>query len=226
MSSEAKPKLVVDWCSHEAAKYAVMKWHYSKKMPIGKLVKIGVWESGKFCGAVIFSTGASAQLHKAFKLEREQVCELVRVALDAHAWETSKIVSIAIKMLKRSNQGTLLIVSFADPEQEHIGTLYQAGNWVYIGRSSRGLYYRLPDGTLTHNRNMHGPVGSGGKRQTWDRGRHAAILKDGLKSGQIQKVETEPKYKYVYPLNTEIRDRVELMRKPYPKREDIEASQA
>ena len=27
----SKPKLHIDWCSHEAAKFAVMNWHYSKQ---------------------------------------------------------------------------------------------------------------------------------------------------------------------------------------------------
>ena len=40
--------LKVDWCSYEAAKYAVMHWHYSKTMPAGKTVKLGVWENGRF----------------------------------------------------------------------------------------------------------------------------------------------------------------------------------
>ena len=40
--------LHLDWCSHKAAKYAVEHWHYSKRMPKSKLVKIGVWENNVF----------------------------------------------------------------------------------------------------------------------------------------------------------------------------------
>ena len=56
--------LRLDWCSYKAAKHAVMNWHYSKTMPIGKLVKIGVWEDDKFIGVVIFGLGASAPLYQ------------------------------------------------------------------------------------------------------------------------------------------------------------------
>ena len=31
------------FCSHEAAKHAIMRWHYSRQMPKAKLVKIGCW---------------------------------------------------------------------------------------------------------------------------------------------------------------------------------------
>jgi hypothetical protein len=36
--------LKVDFCSHEAAKYACEHWHYSRCVPASKLIKIGVWE--------------------------------------------------------------------------------------------------------------------------------------------------------------------------------------
>ena len=49
MSSE-KVELKLDWCSYEAAKYACEHWHYSKCMPVGKTVKIGVWENKKYIG--------------------------------------------------------------------------------------------------------------------------------------------------------------------------------
>ena len=45
-----KVDLRLDWCSYEAAKYAVEHWHYSKRMPKSKLAKIGVWEDGEFIG--------------------------------------------------------------------------------------------------------------------------------------------------------------------------------
>ena len=73
--------LHLDFCSHEAAKYAVMRWHYSRKMPKSKLVRIGVWEDEKFRGAIIYGLGANRHLSRPFGLEDTEVCELVRVAL-------------------------------------------------------------------------------------------------------------------------------------------------
>lgn len=45
--------------SYKAAKYAVEKWHYSRAMPSGKLIKYGVWEDSKFIGVIIFERGAN-----------------------------------------------------------------------------------------------------------------------------------------------------------------------
>ena len=59
----------LDFCDHRAAKHAVMRWHYSRKMPASKLVRIGVWEEGRFCGAVLYGVGANRHLARPFGLE-------------------------------------------------------------------------------------------------------------------------------------------------------------
>ena len=51
--------LRLDWCSHQAAKFAVEKWHYSRALQVGKAAHVGVWEDDKFIGVVVF-TGLTA----------------------------------------------------------------------------------------------------------------------------------------------------------------------
>jgi len=55
----SKVELKLDWCSHEAAKFACEHWHYSKTIPANRSNYIGIWEEGKYIGAVIFGLGAS-----------------------------------------------------------------------------------------------------------------------------------------------------------------------
>ena len=71
-------RLRVDWCSNEAATYAVKRWHYSRTMPVVKTVRLGVWWDDEFKGAVIFSRPCRNQ-HLMFGLRPEEVCELGRV---------------------------------------------------------------------------------------------------------------------------------------------------
>ena len=103
-----RPELRLDWCSHEAARYACEKWHYSKCIPKSKLVKIGVWEDKKFVGVVIFGVGATSDLVKRYGLKMEQGCELVRIALSMHSTPVSRIVAISLKMLKQDRKSTRL----------------------------------------------------------------------------------------------------------------------
>ena len=58
-----KPELHLDFCSYQAAQYACCHWHCSRKIPVGKLVKIGIWEGGKFIGATIFGDAPGAEEH-------------------------------------------------------------------------------------------------------------------------------------------------------------------
>lgn len=124
--------LTVAPCSHEAAKYAVMHWHYSRLMPIGKLVKYGVWENGCFVGAVMFSRGASWNLGMPYGLDQTTCVELTRIALTSERVSpVSQVASRAVALLHASNPKLRLVMSFADPVHGHHGGIYQAMNWLY-----------------------------------------------------------------------------------------------
>lgn len=148
------PIIEIALCSHEAAKHAVLNWHYSKAMPSGKLIKFGVWENKKFIGAVIYGRGATPNLGKPYDLEQTEICELVRVALDKHETNVTKMVAETIKKLKLSNPGLRLIVSFADPNQGHTGQIYKAGNWLYTGKSEAAKFYKVK-GKVIHPRTAY-----------------------------------------------------------------------
>ncbi len=72
--------LKLAWCSYEAARLAVEHWHYSGLMPRGKNARLGVWENGKFVGALVFGMGVGTA-GRAFGLGRFEATELMRIAL-------------------------------------------------------------------------------------------------------------------------------------------------
>jgi hypothetical protein len=201
--------LHLDWCSYEAAKYAVEHWHYSGTMPKSKLVRVGVWEAGEFIGVVIFGVGATDQLGQPYGLAKTQCCELVRVALCKHEAPVTRIVAIALKMLRDANPGLRLVVSFADPEHAHVGTIYQAGNWLFVGRSLESDEY-IVNGKRWHGRSLrHGKPSHLTTRQ------YAARLDPNYK-----RVKGSSKYRYLMPLDDAMRKQIAPLAKPYPKRED------
>jgi len=122
--------LKIDYCSYQAAKFAVEHWHYSKSMPAGKLFKCGVWENNNFIGCIIYSMGANKNMSKEFKLNYNDVCELARVALNKHINPVSKLISYSIKLLYKNNSKLKLIVTYADSNKNHLGKIYKAGNWI------------------------------------------------------------------------------------------------
>lgn len=190
--------LKLDWATHEAAEYACKRWHYSKCLPTGKLVKIGAWEEDKFIGVVIFSRGASPHLLSKYNLKQTEGCELTRIALNKHQAPVSKIMAIAIKFLKKQSPGLKLAVSFADPEQGHHGGIYQATNWIYTGTSGVTIEYFVR-GKWTHVR-----------------GAYATIKTN--KSIPFKTRERQGKHRYLYPLDENLRQKCLEVQKPYPKR--------
>lgn len=204
MTSSSKCKLRLDFCSYKAAQFAVEHWHYSKAMPAGKLVHIGVWEDDRFIGCAMFGWSSNCNIGKPYDLQQIEVCELVRVALRKHQSPVSRILAIAIKMLKKQSPGLQLIVSYADSAQSHHGGIYQATNWVYVGGS--GSTSVKLHGVITHGRSVSSRYGT-----------HSI---DWLRKNVDPKAENhtnQPKHKYLYPLTPEMKAKIELLRQPYPK---------
>jgi len=190
-------ELRLDWATHEAARFACENWHYAGILPTGKLVKVGVWEDGLFKGVVLFSRGASPHLGKQYDLDHTEVCELTRVALRDHDAPVSRIVAVAIRFLKKSNPGLRLVVSFADPGQGHHGGIYQAGNWVYTGRSKSVIEYFV-GGRWRHKKGVY------------------YALRDSGELDRTPQRTTGGKYRYEMALDPKMRELIELRRRPYP----------
>ena len=203
-----KVDLKLDWCSYEAAKYAVEHWHYSRRMPKFKQVYIGVWENKKYIGCVIFGLSVTPYLGDSFGLSNLECAELTRIALTSHFSPVSKIGAIALKMIKKQSEGLRLIVSYADPFQKHNGSIYQAMNWVYCGTSAavRQYFYK------------------GDWRNDSPMFREFAINPILRKITEYR--DLEPKHKYLFPLDDAMRKQIEPLRKPYPKRERGETDNA
>lgn len=186
----------------QAAEFAVKNWHYSRILPTGKLVKVGVFEDSKFIGVIIFSRGASPYLGASLELDQTEVCELTRVALDKHKTPVSQLLAEAFRILKETNPGLRCVVSFADPKEGHKGGIYQAGNWIFTGSSNPVTEYFI-GGRWVHTR---------GAYHHKDRPFAPTRVSPG-------------KFRYLYPLDKQFRRKISKLALPYPNAvEGLEAS--
>lgn len=200
--------LTVDWATHKAAAHACLNWHYAKAVPVGKLVKVGAWEDGRFIGVVIFSRGANNHIGQPYGLQQDQVCELTRVALRDHVSPVSQILAKAIKFLATVCPGLRLIVSYADKDQNHHGGIYQATNWIYEGLFGVGtLGAFIVKGKKVHPRS----VAAKGVKQSIEAVRQQLDPK-------AQEFKTSGKHKYLMPLDKKMKKALLPRHKPYPKR--------
>lgn len=196
--------------SFKAIKYACLNFHYAKAIPL-VLAGYSVFnKKNEWCGTICFGLGAGNKMAKHFGVNQGECCELVRVALNGKQEQTSKAVSISLKLLKKDCPLIKIVYSFADLDQEHYGIIYQATNWLYLGESSEYSAGWIINGKKRHRR----------------------IFSDKLKKYKVKlndynvkkfldknayKYISKGKRKYVYIIDKELIDKFEKLKKPYPK---------
>jgi hypothetical protein len=197
--------LYLDWCSEDAAKYACERWHYSGTIPKGKRVRIGVWENIDFIGAILYGAGANTNIGSSLGLDQTEATELTRIALTNHDCPVTKIMSISRKLLTEQYPGIKAIISYADPKENHDGTIYQADNWAYVGKTDSRPFI-IANGQTYHPMAAYKNWGTSSPQR----------LKDNYPELNVSTVTRPGKHKYVYPLDDEIEHKVKPMSQPYP----------
>jgi hypothetical protein len=181
--------------SSKAIKYACLNFHYAKAVPTYS-IGYSVFENNIWCGVVLFGGGASVNMPAKFNLRNGQYLELNRMALNGKQSSTSKVLSIAIKLIKKECPTVRMLFSYADKGQEHKGIIYQATNWYYIENiQSSGTEYLL-NGIWKHDRG----------RYNW-----------GVDFKKLPKRKKAGKHKYIYPLDKTLLPLCRSLSKPYPK---------
>lgn len=198
----------------KAVKYACLKYHYAKCVPVVAIAFNVYNDTGEWCGVICYGFGATPNIARPFNKWAGQVIELVRVALNGKQGhgKTSQAVAITIRELPKYYPAIDIIVSYADMDQDHYGTLYQATNWIYTGLTNadtRGAF-------IVHGKKMHPKsVHSKGWKQSllW--------LRENVDKNASEFI-TKGKHKYVYPIDKRMRKRIEILNVPYPKKAAME----
>lgn len=191
--------------SHKAIVYACMNFHYAKSIPVNTFGFSVFNDENEWCGVIIYGTGAANNIAMPFGLNQGQVIELVRMALNGKQGTTTKAMAISLKLLHKYLPNVKLIVSYADSEQGHIGTIYQATNWYYIGYSTDTNL--VINGKREHRRTLGSRYGT------------SSIEKLKQKGLKVELIKTKPKWKYIYPIDKTLINYCKSLSKPYPKKQ-------
>jgi hypothetical protein len=203
--------------SHKAIKYACMNFHYAKAVPVNVFGYSVFNDNNEWCGVILYGTGANNNLALQYELKQGNVIELVRMALNSKQESTSKALAVSLKLLKKDLPLVKLIISYADKDQNHNGTIYQATNWYYVGTSMQNT---TDSSWIIKGVRYHGRIIS-----DWVK------LKGGLKGlsrkqflqkyydSNAKEYVTKGKIKYIYPLDKSLIPLCKELSKPYPKKE-------
>ena len=132
--------------TYSQTKPFILDIHYAKRMP-SITHAYGLFENNKLIGIVSYGSPPSPSLciGIAGVKFKNQVLELNRLVLsDNKKNQASILISSSFKLLPKPN----IIVSYADTEQEHLGVVYQATNFIYTGLSDKRTEWRLRGSNL------------------------------------------------------------------------------
>ena len=189
--------------SAEAIRFACVKFHYSKRVPVNShwynVYKIeNSAEKHIWCWVILFWSWANNNLAKSVKLKQWQVYELTRVALNWKQENVSEPLAIALRLFAKDVPLCKMIVSYADEAQWHKWWIYQATNWIYMWKVSSQSAVDPADWVTKHTRTLHSKYWS-------------------IKGFKL--VKDAPKHRYVYPLDKEVRKMLWVISwQKYPKK--------
>ena len=191
------------------AKHLLVRNHYLHSFPGGTQHSFGVFSKNRLAGAITFGVGPTNGHRLVDGAEARDCLTLTRLWLcdDLPKNSESRVIGFSLKSLGRYT-GVKFVLSYADPAQEHVGTIYQATNWIYTGPSSAMPLYDIGDGVQRHSRTLSHNIGSHSMRHFADHG------------VTVKKIPQQPKHRYVYFLDKRWRSRLRGPEHSYPKLED------
>jgi len=133
--SVALQQLTVKPIPVNAAK-PIIRNHYQPTFPGGTRLSFGVFWGNSLKGALTFGVGPK-NAHRLVEGTSPDDCLcLTRLWLSDELPRNSesRVLGIVIRAL-RKHTSLKFLVSYADPAQGHVGTIYQASNWLCSGMS-------------------------------------------------------------------------------------------
>jgi hypothetical protein len=207
--SPALQSIIVRPIPTMAAKKILVKNHYLHSFPGCTELCFGAFSDNKLLGAITFGAGPANAFRLVEGVSLENCLTLTRLWLSEElpSNSESKVISISIRYIKKFTKLKFL-VTYADPTQGHVGTIYQATGWIYTGFSEAMPKFDLGDGIARHSRSLSHAFGSHSLKYFSEHGLEVKVLP------QL------PKHRYIYLLDQGLRNKITTPVLPYPKKEN------
>lgn len=192
------------------AKRLIEKHHYLHSLPGGTMLTFGVFLDKKLMGAATLGAGPYNAHCLIDDTKPEDCLTLTRLWLsdDLPSNSESRVIGIILRALKK-NTSVRFIISYSDPQYQHVGTIYQATGWLYTGLSQSMPLYDLGSGKLHHSRSLGHVLGS-----------HSIsyLNNNGLK---VKTIPQSGKNRYIYLLDQTLKSRLRVPVLPYLKKSEV-----
>ena len=187
--------LAVSICPLSTIRQFVERHHYSHSVngvKIDTCFMVGC--AGELVGGVIFGA-MSTTAWKRFAESERSVLELRRLVLldEAERNSESYVIGRCLRWLCMNRPEVEVIVSYADPAHGHVGTIYKASNFEYVGVSGADKGYRDPDTSKVYHSRALRTRGEHGEYKPF-----VVKLRDKYTAGQLEEIMLPGKHCYIY----------------------------
>lgn len=214
--------LYVEKIHNSIAKELIVKHHYTHKWTIAELC-IGIYDKSKgsvffdvptLVGTVVFGPTAGANVARSVSslLNHSNLWELKRlwVADELGKNTESWVIGQCLKYIKQHHSEIKCLISYADPDAGHIGTIYQATNWLYQDierpKGTSGYIVSFDGGTKwQHSRTLFNKYG------TFNYNKLVEVLPRPFKIKELSVKE-----RYIYPLGSKVEKKNLIKSLNYP----------
>lgn len=184
----------VSLCDRKDIEKFIEEHHYSKSINgVMSQYCFKLELDGTLIGGMLYGQLGMANAWKKYADDPSKVIELRRLCLidDTPKNSESFFIGKTLRWLKQ-NTDIQTVVSYADPNYGHQGTIYQATNFTLAGKTSKGRVI-MHNGRKYHDKAIRTMYN--GKLKPF-----AQRLKDALEAGEAYYVDQDPKYIYVRQL--------------------------
>ena len=191
--------------------------HYLATPPTNTQSYLGIFYNNELIGTITYGYPTGPPAYKAIAknngvsiLTPQNVFELTRLYIKDVGVKNmeSSVISKANDIINKNFPNVKAIVTYADPSQGHVGTIYQATNAVYQGKGANTKQFKdTTSGRLLRGRDLKTKFGTSKSKE---------ILAAGH---PVEKVDVSGKMRYVYILKDKktLEPLIRQQEKPYVK---------
>jgi hypothetical protein len=211
-SSLNKNNYHIELIDKQLAKEIIINNHYSKRWSSCRYA-LGLFRDDKLVGVAVYGFPVGRQVVKSISpiLENRDVLELTRLFVEDSEPKNTETMFLSMTFKYLRQHDVKVIISYSDPMYGHVGTIYQASNFLYQGNNTmlvKGFNYKI-NNEIYHARSATAKFGSV----------RDSVLREV--DPNYEKIEILKKHRYILILDRKMRKKIlDTLKHPilsYPK---------
>lgn len=117
----------------------------------------GGYVNGNLICCALFAHATRKECYTRHGFNKDQCLELTRLAVSPFYFNKnlcSYFIKRSIKHISKIAPKVKLLISYSDPLEGHLGTVYKASNWINDGETTRSYYYVNKEGWKMHKKTL------------------------------------------------------------------------